>query len=148
MAATAMTGRLSEERRSEEMSVATRASFAVAENESFPIHAVQVLLKSWIPGKVKLEVRRKAPAKRAVVRGVVRCCSGSRRERARRGMRYGRWADRLNPEVMLEASAIDPRIARAPARFCCVFPTLGGAVVWSTVEDCCPISVASALTLL
>ncbi len=100
MAATAMTGRLSDERRSEEMSVATRASFAVAENGSFPIHAVQVLLKSWIPGKVKLEVRRKAPAKRAVVRGVVRCCSGSRRERARSGIRYGRWADRLNPEMI------------------------------------------------
>jgi len=95
-----MTERLSEERSSEEMSVATRASFAAAANGSFPIHAVQVLLRSWVPGRVRLEVRMKAPAKRAVVRGVLRCCSGSRSERARSGMRYGRWAERLSPEVI------------------------------------------------
>ena len=72
-AITAMTERLSEERISEEMSVATRASFAAAANGSFPIHEVQMLLRSWMPGRERLEVRRKAPAKRAVVRGVWRC---------------------------------------------------------------------------
>jgi hypothetical protein len=100
MAATAMTERLIEERSSEEMSVATRRSFAAAENGSPPIHSAQVLLRSWIPEKVRYEVRRKAPAMRAVVRGEERCCSGIRSERARNGMRYGRWAEILISEVI------------------------------------------------
>jgi len=100
MAATAMTERLIEERSSEEMSVATKRSFAAAENGSSPIHWAQVLLRSWIPEKVRHEVRRKAPAMRAVVMGEVRCCSGIRSERARSGMRYGRWAEILILEVI------------------------------------------------
>lgn len=100
IAATAMTERLREERSSEEMSVATRVSFAVAKRGSFPIHSVQVLLRSWMPEKAKLEVRRKAPAMRAVV-SEVRCCPGTRSERARSGMRYGRWAEILSPEEVI-----------------------------------------------
>jgi hypothetical protein len=95
MAATAR-----EERSSEEMSVATKRSLAAAENGSSPIHWAQVLLRSWIPEKVRHEVRRKAPAMRAVVMGEVRCCSGIRSERARSGMRYGRWAEILILEVI------------------------------------------------
>jgi hypothetical protein len=85
-----MTERLSEERSSEEMRVATKSSFAVAENGSFPIHSVQAVLTSWMPEKVRLVVRRKEPAMSAVVRGEVQCCPGTRSERARSGMRYGR----------------------------------------------------------
>jgi hypothetical protein len=97
---TAMTERLSVDRSSEEMSVATKSSFAVAENRSSPIHSVQAALAFWRPGRVKLEARRKAPAMRAVVRVEVQCCPGIRRERARSGIRYGRWAERLIPEVI------------------------------------------------
>ena len=100
MAATAITERLIEERSSEEMSVATKRSFAAAENGSPPIHWAQVLLRSWMPERVRPEVRRKVPAMRAVVRGEVRCCSGIRSERARSGMRYGRWTEMLIFEVI------------------------------------------------
>jgi hypothetical protein len=100
IAITAMTERLSDETSSEEMSVATKRSFAAAENGSFPVHWVQVLLRSWMPEKVKLEARRKKPAMRAIVMGEVRCCPGIKNERARSGMRYGRWAEILSPEVI------------------------------------------------
>jgi hypothetical protein len=96
-AVTAMSGRLRLDRSSEEMSVATKRSFAVAENGSFPIHSVHAALTSWKPGRVRLEVRRKAPAMRAVGRAETRCCAGSKKESARR---YGRWAERLSLEVI------------------------------------------------
>jgi hypothetical protein len=89
-----MTDTFSEERSSEDTSVATRSSLATAEKGSFPIHSEPLVLRSWIPEK--LEARRKAPAMRAVEG---RCCPGTRRERARRGMRYGRWLEILSPDV-------------------------------------------------
>jgi hypothetical protein len=94
-----MTERLSEERSSEEMSVAIKRSFAVAENGSFPIHSVQAVLTSCMPEKVRLVVR-KEPAMSAVVREEVRCCPGIRSERARSGTRYDRWAEIFSPEVI------------------------------------------------
>ena len=95
-----MTERLTEDRSSEEMSAATKRSFAAAENGSFPTHSVQAVLTLWIPRKVKLEVRRKEPAMSAGVRREVRCWPGIRSERARSGMRYGRWAEIFSPEVI------------------------------------------------
>ena len=99
-AATTTTLRLSEDSISEEMSAATIASFAAAANGSFPSHAVLVLLRSWMPGRERLEVRRKAPAKRAVVRGVRRCWVGRSCERASSGIKYGRLVERFSPEVI------------------------------------------------
>ena len=95
-----MTERLTEDRSSEEMSAATKRSFAAAEKGSFPSQSVQAVLRLWIPRKVKLEVRRKEPAMSAGVRREVRCWSGIRSERARSGMRYGRWAEIFSPEVI------------------------------------------------
>lgn len=88
-----MTDKFSEEISSEDTSVATRSSLATAEKGSFPIHSVQLVLRSWIPER--LDVRRKAPAMRAVEG---RCCPGIRRETARRGTRYGRLLEILSPE--------------------------------------------------
>jgi len=123
-----MTERLTEDRSSEEMSAATKRSFAAAEKASFPSHSVQAVLTLWRPREAKLEVRRKEPAMSAGVRREVRCWPGIRSERARSGMRYGRWAEIFNPEVMLEARATDPRIASAPAKLYCVSKRLVAAV--------------------
>jgi hypothetical protein len=95
-----VTERLTEERSSEERSAATRRSFAAAEKGSFPTHAVQAVLMLWMPREVKLEVRKKEPAMSAGVRREVRCWPGIRSERERSGMRYGRWAEILSPEVI------------------------------------------------
>ncbi len=68
-----MTERLTEDKSSEEMSAATKRSFAAAENGSFPTHSVQAVLTLWRPRELKLEVRRKEPARSAGVRMEVRC---------------------------------------------------------------------------
>ena len=90
-----MNVKFSEERSSEDTSVATKRSLATAESGSFPIHSVQLLLRSEIPERVKLEAKRKTPAMRAVEG---RCCPGIKKERARIGSRYGRWAKMLTPD--------------------------------------------------
>jgi len=122
-----MTDMFSEERSSEDTTVATRSSLATAEKGSLPSHSLLLVLRSWIPKR--LEVMRKAPAMRAVEGWF---CPGIKRERARRGRRYSRWLEILSPEEeMFEASASDPMIVSAAKKLNCASKTFGG-IIWRT----------------
>jgi hypothetical protein len=90
-----MKDKLIEERSSEDMSMAQRSSLAVAEKGPFPIQSVQEVLRAWRPEKLKVVVKRRMLASRAV--DMCRC-EGSRSERARSGRRYGSWAKISSPK--------------------------------------------------